>query len=193
MNKTVAYMLLALIVGTSGCATSGYWTDRSRAAADVFTLAVAKGSGIKASVGPVHTGILRSWGSAGLRAGLVGSFHPVYAEEGEFPAPLLIRRMGCIRSPYSSWEHFYPDFRGKGYEYVSTWPFLTTHVWQVDRGIDPKKPNLLVHPYFTQIEVVAGLGGTVRVGFNPGELLDFILGWTTFDLFKDDVGTMTRL
>ncbi len=42
------------------------------------------------------------------------------------------------------------------------------------------------HPYFTQIEVVAGLLGTLRLGFNPGELLDFILGWTTVDIFNDD-------
>jgi hypothetical protein len=27
----------------------------------------------------------------------------------------------------------------------------------------------------------------VRCGFNPGELLDFILGWTTIDIFKDDI------
>jgi len=41
--------------------------------------------------------------------------------------------------------------------------------------------------YFTQIEVVAGLGGTIRLGFNPGELLDFILGWVTIDIFNDDL------
>lgn len=42
--------------------------------------------------------------------------------------------------------------------------------------------------YYTQLEVAAGLGYTVRLGFNPGELLDFLLGWTTIDIFGDDVG-----
>jgi hypothetical protein len=43
-------------------------------------------------------------------------------------------------------------------------------------------------PYLTQIEVTAACLGGVRAGFNPGELIDFILGWTTLDLFNDDIG-----
>jgi len=41
--------------------------------------------------------------------------------------------------------------------------------------------------YWTQIEAVIGIGGTLRLGFNPGELLDFILGWTTIDIYGDDL------
>jgi hypothetical protein len=43
--------------------------------------------------------------------------------------------------------------------------------------------------YFTQIEVTAGLGGGSRLGFNPGELLDFILGWVGFDIYGDDLAS----
>lgn len=39
----------------------------------------------------------------------------------------------------------------------------------------------------TQIEVAGGVGRTIRLGFNPGEFLDFILGWTTLDIFDDDL------
>lgn len=46
------------------------------------------------------------------------------------------------------------------------------------------KQNLI---YLTQIEVSTGIGGTLRFGFNPFELLDFILGWTTIDIFSDDI------
>jgi hypothetical protein len=45
---------------------------------------------------------------------------------------------------------------------------------------------------YTQIDILLGLGGTVRLGFNPGELLDFILGWTTIDIYSDDVASITR-
>jgi hypothetical protein len=41
------------------------------------------------------------------------------------------------------------------------------------------------HPkahFYTQIEVVAGVGGSVRLGFNPGELVDFLFGWLRVDL-----------
>ena len=41
-------------------------------------------------------------------------------------------------------------------------------------------------PYYTQVEVVLGLGSHLRLGLNPGELLDFVLGWTTIDIFGDD-------
>ena len=41
-------------------------------------------------------------------------------------------------------------------------------------------------PYYTQIEIVAGLLLTVRAGVNPGELLDFLLGWTGIDIYGDD-------
>lgn len=40
----------------------------------------------------------------------------------------------------------------------------------------------------TQLEAIVGLGPAVRVGFNPGELADFLLGWLGVDLYGDDVG-----
>ena len=46
--------------------------------------------------------------------------------------------------------------------------------------------------YYTQIEAVVGAGPSVRLGFNPGELLDFILGWTTIDIYKDDLERSKR-
>ena len=44
------------------------------------------------------------------------------------------------------------------------------------------------YSYYTQIEMAAGLGGTLRLGVNPGEFVDFLLGWTTLDIFDDDPG-----
>jgi len=41
-------------------------------------------------------------------------------------------------------------------------------------------------PYYSQIEVAAGILLTVRVGVNPGEFLDFLLGWTGIDIYGDD-------
>jgi hypothetical protein len=43
-----------------------------------------------------------------------------------------------------------------------------------------------IHPFFTQLDVSVGLFGSLRLGFNPGELLDLILGFTTLDIFADD-------
>ena len=41
------------------------------------------------------------------------------------------------------------------------------------------------------VEVAFGFWHTLRLGFNPGELLDFILGWTTIDIFNDDLEAKT--
>lgn len=50
----------------------------------------------------------------------------------------------------------------------------------------PKTPSKSL-PYFSQIDVVVGIGRGIRLGCNPGELLDFLLGWTTVDIFNDDL------
>ena len=46
--------------------------------------------------------------------------------------------------------------------------------------------------YYTDIECVAGFLLLIRIGFNPGELLDFLLGWTTLDIYDDDIGKRTK-
>jgi hypothetical protein len=40
--------------------------------------------------------------------------------------------------------------------------------------------------YLTQVEVVIAIGGSVRLGLNPLEAVDFVLGWTTLDVLGDD-------
>lgn len=47
-------------------------------------------------------------------------------------------------------------------------------------------PEISKH-YLTKFEVGASLGYGVRAGFNPGELLDFILGFLCVDIYGDDV------
>jgi hypothetical protein len=37
-----------------------------------------------------------------------------------------------------------------------------------------------------QIDVQAACWLGLHLGFNPLELIDFILGWTTIDIFGDD-------
>jgi hypothetical protein len=46
--------------------------------------------------------------------------------------------------------------------------------------------------YYTQIEVVGGLFGSLRLGVNPGELADFLFGWFGVDFFHDDIGRLTQ-
>ncbi len=52
---------------------------------------------------------------------------------------------------------------------------------------DPPPPEPPNPARWTQFEVAAGLLGGVRLGFNPGELLDFLLGFFGADLYGDDL------
>lgn len=52
--------------------------------------------------------------------------------------------------------------------------------------VAPQARKPLFHPFYTQVEVVGGLVGTLRVGLNPGEFVDFLLGFARIDFFDDD-------
>jgi hypothetical protein len=48
------------------------------------------------------------------------------------------------------------------------------------------KPSGYPKTYIYQIELAIGIYAGIRIGFNPAELLDFVLGFTTYDLYNDD-------
>ncbi len=47
-------------------------------------------------------------------------------------------------------------------------------------------------PYYSQIDIVAAAGLSVRFGFNPGELADFLLGWFGVDIYHDDLSRQKK-
>jgi hypothetical protein len=71
------------------------------------------------------------------------------------------------------------DRRKKGFKTMVM--FVPTGWWDTDT-----LKSVPCH-YLTQIEVAGGAGFGFRFAFNPGELFDFLLGWATLDLFRDDV------
>jgi hypothetical protein len=165
-----AVLLLGLVLAASGCVSPrAYFADRWADAKDVFTASGGIGAGAKARVGPVHVGLIGSIGACGLCS-------------GEFVASIKVMEMNNLIIP-ASWEGVETAFavefmecanaRDKGYGAISEIPFITT------RKCNPA--------YYSQIEVEGGLGVTVRLGFNPGELLDFLLGWTSLDIYGDDL------
>jgi hypothetical protein len=178
---------ILLAASLSGCvSTSKYLVDRGLDAADVFTGTVGMGFGAKARVGPLQAGALYNidmWGARnGEWAGL--PWYEVCTRDGLFPFPARwigyyeqeSGRFGDERFAHdcedaTSWE------RGKDFVAHAPLPFL---------GVS-KQPA-----YYTQIDIVVGVFGSLRLGFNPGELLDFIVGWTTLDIYGDDLGKENR-
>jgi hypothetical protein len=170
----------------TGCASSGYLIDRGRDAADIFTVAFGVGAGAKARVGPITAGMFVNSDVAGLRGGEAFALTEDFART-PYEATVI------LPVPPIFWEDYVPLFvtdefrasaqqgsRHKSYHGTSYVPLVA---W-VD---DPSNASTR-WAYNTQIEVAGGLGLTVRLGFNPLELLDFIIGWTTLDILDDDIG-----
>ncbi len=173
MKKTIQLLLfVALAAFSTGCA-SPYMVDRGRDAADILTVTVGGGLGVKGRLGPIQTGLILQGDAYGLRGGYFGD-----QCDGE---AWLISPTHDVEVLVVGIEGYAPDSdiavrRQKQFGAESAGPFihkLSTH-----------KP---CPSYYTQCDVTAALGFSLRLGFNPGELLDFILGWSTIDIYNDDL------
>lgn len=168
-------MLVSLLTGCAS--TRAYLGDRGRDAADIFTLAGGCGAGAKVRIGPVHVGLAAIHDMAGVRGGELFVGHIDRHIE-----PIDLETTWFYDEDYGFGHKRFKDYAVNGYH---GHPFFATidDYWFRQDGDHP-----FLHPFYTQIEVAGGFLGTLRVGFNPGELLDFILGWTTIDVFHDDLG-----
>lgn len=174
-------MLSLICVLCSGCAsTSGYLKDRCRDGADIFTCSVGVGLGAKVRVGPVGTGLMVQHEMAGLRRGTIG----IYDQSGNLNRafPWVDYVALCVGGETCNGAFYDLDPRGKSFLASMDIPF----VYRLE-DVCNVKHNESRYPFYTQIEAVLALGPSLRLGFNPGELLDFILGWTTLDIFGDDL------
>ena len=187
-----------MAMSCGGCAT-GYLGDRGRDAADIFTLTMGIGSGVRARVGPVHVAAINNADLVGLRAGQwLSNGNDIYDNAELYaPLPILARwgggqwRAGDLlrtssrkgtpwwkrtdlfgRETFRHGPRSEAAFRGKEIDARSPLPIVV-----VDRGA----------PFYTEVEGVIGLLFSVRAGVNPGEFLDFLLGWATLDIYNDDL------
>lgn len=155
--------------------------DRMRDGADVFSASIGKGVGVQAKIGPVHAGLVAVGDQAGLRGGKV---YPLRMSSGP----------GFIDSGAFGGDYCFGVY---GFEYLGMTPgngagprgkdFQTMYcLIPTDESFKGGKSTL--NPaYWSQLEVVVAVGLSIRLGFNPGEFLDFILGWTNIDIYGDDL------
>lgn len=193
--KKIFLLIMGLgMVFFTGCATSDYMTDRGNDAADIVTGTVASNSfGVGVRVGPMAFGgfLANENERKGLRGGefLTDSLD----EEGKGLFSFL-GRMTLVALLYYG-ESFFTDIaentdedrdpRNKSFAVEPLWGFMPIAIGEEEKDYAPAY-------YFTQIEVMIGIVGGIRFGFNPGELIDFLLGWTTLDIYGDDVGVETE-
>lgn len=188
-----------------GCRSTGYLAARRRDLADVATATVGVGLGAKVRLGPLHlTPLLLDIDLAGLRGG--EWFHIPDLAMSVAQAP---QEVGAAWWSSSVWDlpEGHPDRermrqRGKAHLASPPWlpeaaglytlmtdtvPFVSTPrlTWKRENLSLPRYPTA----YHTQIELNLALGGSLRLGLNPGEFVDFVLGWFLLDLYHDDSWT----
>ncbi len=200
---------ICLLPISSGCTTSNpYLVDRARDAGDIVTLTAGFGAGVKVRTGPLPVGLLLTlddiWGwrngfyepaCMGCRMELIGlafggeNFYNIHdtlrvkpsgketMEQENSPA----KTEGNGKQTVWKEKRSIQSLRGKY--------FRAAHlgISFVEKDSVPVR-NSLFHPYYTQVEVCGGFLNTIRIGVNPGEFFDFLLGWIGVDFFDDDIG-----
>lgn len=200
-------LALACACVLGGCASAGtYLSQRGRDAADIFTLTLGVGDGAIVRAGPVHVSAIVTSDLMGLKGGQLFSngndlmhneqklaFLPIPRSQDWATRRRELDEDEKLRAKAEGveWKREKPrwepnrfgsdifrqeqgepcDVRGKNFMASSAFPF-----W-----VAADNPA-----YYSQIEVAGGILLSVRAGFNPGELLDFVLGWVGVDIYRDD-------
>ena len=173
----IQILLLGVMASLAiGCASSGIMADRRRDAADIFNCSLGFGLGAAARVGPVKTGVIAEGDIAGHRGGQSCNGNPMFL--GNFDAFML--GFGLERfSGYPDWV----EMKERGKDFEAEWegpPIIgIAPLWR-----DPARNH---RGQLYQIDVTAAIGLSLRLGFNPAELLDFALGWWAIDFLDDDM------
>lgn len=184
LKHAASLSLLAILVAAqSSCS---YIEKRARDAADIVLIAPEwRVVGAKGQLGP--------WGQLGYYCSMVGPAG--YARGYGLLGPHLgaYEHQDCTLFPlliFVQSRSGAPDPRHKDFFVMGKWllPYLEpqTDPDATFGGFEEADDWRRLAPRYTQIELALGVWVGVRVGFNPGELVDFVIGWFGLDLYDDD-------
>lgn len=209
-------VLLALACGAvstlcAGCA-SAYWRDRANDLGDIASVSFGAGLGVRAQAGPVATGLGAQMDVAGFRGGRFFADRRAFdLEPLGWSVDLVCASANLfgLRPADGTQEPFDPDVDARGKyrgryngciegAFIPFWLFgEPLHPGEHGGTADALPPYPVApgraapkdhwSPDWTHLEIAAALGVGVRLGFNPGELLDFLLGFFGADLYGDDL------
>lgn len=172
-----------------------YLEDRAKDFEDIFTLTGGSGIGARAQVGPFQTpSLLYHTDEYGWRYGMVHAPEPgsgsdasacifgMYGKNrnGETRGKVFETAGGATPASFGHEPHI-PIVSSIPGSKLPLLPFMSTIFDQ------PEQRGPLFYPFYTQIEIISGFIFTARIGANSGEMLDFILGFGTIDIFDDDI------
>jgi hypothetical protein len=188
--QSIFHILIVMFLFSNGCAryhpwyhngyrSMDYMLDRVRDALDMTTMEAGFGLGVKLRAGILNTGYYQGNGFFGLRGGKIGM-----QSDAEY----------LFLTPYPKTDlagETIPSRICRNEYYSSKNVTPLTSIFPPNTIVDSKShdymENAPTSAYF-QIEMAVGLGPTLRIGFNPAEILDFLLGFAGVDILSDDYG-----
>ena len=157
--------ILAVLITLTSC-SSNYMNNRILDARDIFSCSAGTGLGAQARVSYLASGLMYNKQLAGMHNGIAA----VYGWESQcVDIEMALGRLHVFNPPYDVYIRNHGVLIGAGFGPVY---LPRKEKW------NPK--------WATQIDATVGLGISVKIGFNPGELADFILGWFKIDIYSDD-------
>ena len=154
-------MMVAVAIVTGGCTTT-YWQNRGHDAADIATFTVGIGGGAFVQVGPKPVGYGFIIDTVGVEDGKIGSIMYLSALKG------VAERFAVYDSD---------DIRVK-----------RGKLPPLPKDGDDERSLLIMPHHWTALRLFAGVTVfSMSVGVNPGELVDFTLGWFCADIYGDDL------
>ena len=179
MRKSILLLFSLLsLLSFIGCA-SGYGLNRLRDASDIITVTGGLGAGAKSRIGPINLGLIVNAEYGGLRGG--GFYH---IDKEDYPnADVQLILIGCEECRFNQYSKTQPQ-RLRKKDFVTGNLVLPASIGE--------PPDIKSFSYYTQMDLVVGAGPSLRVGVNPGEFLDFLLGLFLIDIYTDDIGWLSK-
>jgi len=191
-----ALVLAGLTLLATGCARpASYWQNRVRDLAQCSTVAAGIGLGLDAEI---H---VTDWVGTGVGASVTAKYgwgigYPVGDDVSSWPClerhvGFPIRHLALVCAPRWATPNELPP---SGPEFL-----ITDATWRIRRTASVLLVNLASFHrgggWVSDVRTIDRFGidvgatllvPSVRVGFNPAQFLDFLLGWTTLDIAGDD-------
>ena len=192
----LAAALAVLLLGAGGCQTSigNYFANRGRDFGDMFLIQGGIGYGLGVQVkaaGVAHVGLGALSFHRNKTLGIVyGDWRPSFRRRGrgvpsEGDLILLLPHLSNL-PPEGGESHFcvglFPALAS--WHNTSRSAFGGNDKWLWSQGT-PAFRKAQVHAFDVEASVTA-IFLSLRIGFSPGELVDFILGWFGVDIAADD-------
>jgi hypothetical protein len=162
----VKIIAAALALTFCSSCSSNYGNNLVLDARDIFSFSAGYGLGAQARVSYLAEGFLFKKDLVGMQNGIPAW----YGNQAQiFDVDVALGRLHIFNPPYDVY------IRKDGVLLAEGPLFL---YWPRKDKWNPK--------WATQVDATLALGLSIKVGFNPGELLDFITGVFGYDLFGDD-------